>query len=58
MLRNNPEERGSHPLRGRSLKSRRVILCFNLHAKYRSAEYSFWGTGLELYGHDVETNDC
>jgi hypothetical protein len=33
-LSSDPEERGSHPVRGGSLKSQ-VILCFNLHAKYR-----------------------
>jgi len=57
-LSNNPEERGSHPVRSGSLKSRKVILCFNLHAKHRSAEHSFLETELELCGHDVYTNDC
>jgi len=52
-LSSNPEERGSHPLRGGSLKSRQVILCFNLQEKYRSAEHSFSETGLEPCGHDV-----
>jgi len=52
-LSNNPEERASHPLRGGSLKSRQVILCFNPQEKYRSAEHSFSETGLEPCGHDV-----
>jgi hypothetical protein len=55
---NNPEERGYHPLRGGSLKLRKVVLCFNLHEEYRRAEHSFSETELEHCGHDMEMNDC